>query len=146
MLGFWGERTNQSALLSSQSPRIAPNSCPVFPSGLLYFYFFDKLQCIITQKGKESSLPCKRLQEPLEDWRVLRKNLAAACAAKLQSLLTQRKIQPAINSLKHRILPIMLQMEKSGVEAGEANESKQDLASPSTIIWLHLSIFASCSP
>jgi len=38
----------------------------------------------------------------------------------------------------------MLQMDQPGADTGEANESKQDLASPLTIIWLHLSIFASC--
>ena len=46
-------------------------------------------------KGKQSTLQAAARASGM--------NLAAACAAKLQSLLTQRKIQPAINSLKHRI-------------------------------------------
>lgn len=39
---------------------------------------------------------------------------------------------------ERRILLVMLQMDESGADTGAANESKQDLASPSTI-WLHLS-------
>ena len=44
-------------------------------------------------KGKQSTLQAAARASGM--------NLAAACAAKLQSLLTQRKIQPPINSLKH---------------------------------------------
>ena len=57
-------------------------------------------------KGKQSTLQAAARASGM--------NLAAACAAKLQSLLTQRKIRPAINSLKHRMLLIMLQIGCGG--------------------------------
>ena len=69
-------------------------------------------------------------------------NLATLWAATLQSLLTQLKEQLEKDSAKHKELSSTVLIDQSAYVALADKESKQILASPSTIIWDHASDFA----
>ena len=80
------------------------------------------------QKG--GRLPLLKQKETLE----FKANIAILWAATLQFLLTQLKEQLEKDSAKHKELSSTVLIDQSAYK-----ESKQILASPSTIIWDHAS-------
>ena len=118
----------------------------------LFFFFLINVN-VINQEGKtrQSTLQVsKRTTSRLwllkqNDWTELMESFVVAWATTLQSLLTQIKRLEVNDSLRTRILLIILLMTQSGWQSGEERELKQVLESPSIIIWSHLSSLAICA-
>ena len=73
------------------------------------------------------------------DWKLESESLAIAWAAMLHSLLTQLKEQLRKDSIRLRMLLIMvLLMDQFGVVDKEDKGSKQIFVSPSMTMWGHL--------
>lgn len=96
-------------------------------------------QAVLKTNGRLSLLK-QRNKRTHREWR---ESLAVVCAASLQILLTQQKLQLIKDSLKLKMLLMILLMVQSGVYRVEESGSKQFFASPSKMTWLKFSAGAS---
>ena len=116
----------------------------------LPFFFFDNLRCSLKEKNTKETTTYRQRQELLvgclykqRGFLALRDSFAAAWAATLLFLLTQRNKHPKKLVLKFKILLIILTIDQSGIAFSKARGSIQFFASPSMMMWFQFSWCAS---
>ena len=119
-------------------------------SSTSFFFFFDNLRCSLKEKNTKETTTYRQRQELLvgclykqRGFLALRDSFAAAWAATLLFLLTQRNKHPKKLVLKFKILLIILTIDQSGIAFSKARGSIQFFASPSMMMWFQFSWCAS---